>query len=70
MHLRNRNTGAELMTHGLATPPFGPGFPPPLLADADGVECWVSDVNDPENTTEWRPWRDHAIIAQKAVSGY
>jgi hypothetical protein len=32
MHRRHRYTGSDLIIHGLAAPPFGPGFPPALLA--------------------------------------
>jgi hypothetical protein len=54
MHRRHRYTGSDVVIHGLVAPPFDPGFPPALLADADVLECWVSDAGDPEDRTEWR----------------
>jgi len=70
MHRQHRYIRSDLIIHGLAAPPFGPGFPPGLLAEADALECWVSDASDSEDRTEWRLWRDHAIIRRKAVPGY
>lgn len=68
MHRRDRYTPSDLI--GLAAPPFGPGFPPDLLAEADALECWISDTADAEDRTEWWLWRGPAMIAQGAVPGY
>jgi hypothetical protein len=70
MYRRNRYSGSDLIIHGLAAPPFGPGFPPALLADADVLECWVSDLGDPADQTEWRLWRNSRLIGRKVMLGY
>jgi len=70
MDRRDRYTGSDVLIHGLAVPLFGSGFPPALLAEADVLECWVSDASDPEDRTEWRLWRGSAIIGQTVVPGY
>jgi len=70
MDRRDRYTGSDLIIYGLAAPPFGPGFPPALLAEADLLECWVSDASESEDWTEWRLWQANAVIAQQVVPGY
>jgi len=39
MDRRDGYTGSDPIIYGLAAPPFGPGFPPALLADAGALEC-------------------------------
>jgi hypothetical protein len=70
MHRQHRYTGSDLIIRGPAAPPFGPGFPASLLANADVLECWVSDVSESEDWTEWRLWQANAVIAQQVVPGY
>jgi hypothetical protein len=34
------------------------------------LECWVSDLGDPADQTEWRLWRNSRLIGRKVMLGY
>jgi hypothetical protein len=70
MHLHARYTGADVIVQGLATPPFGPGFAPALLRDADALEVWVTTFRDPADTTVWRLMRAGRAVAVMQVGGF
>jgi hypothetical protein len=70
MHLHARYTGTDLVIQAAATPPFGPGFTAPQVADADALEVWVTSLADVADTTVWRLLRDGTVIALSEVGGF
>lgn len=52
-------------------PPEGPGFNTELVAKADCMEIWASNITDSgEDWTEFRLLRGGQVIAQRRVEGY
>jgi len=54
----------------LAEPPLGPGFSDSLVAQADRLEVWASEVKEPgEDWCEFRLFRGGTLLAQQRVPG-
>jgi hypothetical protein len=67
MPLSVRYVGADLIIQGLATPPFGPGFAPAVLVDADAREVRGSTWANRANMVEWRVLRAGMPVATVQV---
>jgi hypothetical protein len=70
MRLRVRYTGADVIIQGLVTPPFGPGFAPAVLADADALEVWTSTWADAADAVVWRLSRHGTVLAATLIDGW
>ncbi len=68
--LRTITDPIQLLHDATTTPPFGPGFDPTVVAQADRMDVWGTTEAAPEDYTEFRLLKDGHIIAVARIPGY
>jgi hypothetical protein len=71
-HTISRSTGADARTQAAERPPFGPGFPPDLVARTEALTITGSSINDPGG--DWTAFTISdtagAVLGTRRINGY
>ena len=64
-------TGTALVVEATERPPFGPGFTEKQARDADTMEIWHTNANDPgRDFNLFKLLKEGRVVHQKQVDGH